>query len=319
MGDFLRCLMVAVPHNELPLFDRFNQVASDDELFAEATGGGFTELPADDVFMVAHQMLRDTPYGPRPYHELTYVMEGHAIAQIGKQEVHLLPDSLLLTPPGCEHGLIAVDRNAIVVVLCLRPALFVAGVFAELLAAQTPLARLMRGEDEHGFMVFSDTYGRILYRSVRTLLKEYAHAGQTANFAVKARVLLLLAQLSEIDTYSFYGLDQRMMELVAYVHEHCATVSVASLAAHAGYSETYFSRLVREHYGLRARELIVAARLRKARELLLTTEQPVHDVASAVGYESYSHFNRIFRQVYHITPAAYRAFAAREVAMQSDL
>ena len=124
---------------------------------------------------------------------------------------------------------------------------------------------------------------------------------------------MLLAQLSEIDTYSFYGLDQRMMEVVAYVREHCASASVASLAAHFGYSETYFSQLVHKRCGVRARELIVAARLRRARELLLSSNLSVQDIANSVGYDSYSHFNRIFKQVYHITPAAYRAFAAREV------
>jgi 2-isopropylmalate synthase len=171
----------------------------------------------------------------------------------------------------------------------------------------------MRSEEADDYLVLSDTYGRILYRSFRTLLKEYAHAGNTASFSVKARVLLLLSQLTEIDTYSFYGLDQRMMEVVAYLREHCATVSVASLAAHFGYSETYFSQLVHRRCGARARELIVAARLRRARELLVTTDLSTQDVSLAVGYESYSHFNRIFRKVYHITPAAYRAFAAREV------
>lgn len=116
--------MTNAPYAELPLFDRFNQVASDDALFDEVASDGFAELPADDVFMVAHRMLRDTPYGPRPFHELTYVMEGHAVARIGKQEVHLLPDSLLLAPPSCHHGLVATNQDAIVVVLCLRPALF---------------------------------------------------------------------------------------------------------------------------------------------------------------------------------------------------
>ena len=314
MGDFLRFKMSSIPYEELPLFDRFNEVAGDDVLFDEVARGGFAELLADDVFMVAHHMLRDTPYGTRPYHELTYVMEGHAVARIGRQEVHLLPDSLLLAPPSCRHGLVATDSQAIVAVLCLRPALFVSGVFAEFLAQDTTVSRAMRSEQPHDYLVLSDTYGRILYRSFRTLLKEYAHAGHTASFSVKARVLLLLAQLSEIDTYSFYGLDQQMMEIVAFLHEHCATASVASLAQHFGYAETYFSQLVRRRCGVRARELIVAARLRKARELLLSTNLAIHDVATEVGYTSYSHFNRIFRQVYHITPAAYRSFVARELA-----
>ena len=137
MGDNLRSYMATVSHAELPLFERFNQVAGDDTLFDEVAREGFTELPADDVFMVAHQMIRDTPYGPRPYHELTYVMEGHAVARIGKQEVHLLPDSLLLAPPSCHHGLVATDTQAIVAVLCLRPELFSSGVFAELIAQDT--------------------------------------------------------------------------------------------------------------------------------------------------------------------------------------
>ncbi|MBR1829284.1 MAG: helix-turn-helix domain-containing protein [Atopobiaceae bacterium] len=306
--------MKTTSYAELPLFERFNTVAGNDELFDEVVSSGFAELPADDVFMVAHRMLRDTPYGPRPYHELTYVMEGHALARIGKQEVHLLPDSLLLAPPSCHHGLVATDQEAIVVVLCLRPALFSSGVFQDFLAQDNPVARTMRSEGQGNYLVLSDTYGRILYRSVRTLLKEYAHAGHTASFSVKARSLLLLAQLSEIDTYSFYGLDQQMMEIVAYLREHCETASVASVAQRFGYSETYFSQLVHRRCGVRARELIVAARLRKARELLLSTDLAARDVAAAVGYTSYSHFNRIFRQVYHITPAAYRSFAARELA-----
>ena len=307
--------MAPFSHAELPLFERFNEVASDDALFNEVMSGEApAELPDDDAFMVAHQMLRDAPYGKRPYYELTYVMEGHVVACVGSQEVHLLADSLFFAAPGCAHGFVTVDPNAIVVVLCLRPALFSSGVFAEFLAQDTPTARAMRGEESHGYLVFSDTFGRILYRSFRTLLKEYAHAGHTASFSVKARVLLLLAQLAEIDTYSFYGLDQHMMEIVAYLGEHCATASVASLAQRFGYSEAYFSQLVRRRCGVRARELIVAARLRKARELLLSTDLAAHDVAAAVGYESYSHFNRIFKQVYRITPAAYRAFAAREVA-----
>jgi len=305
--------MALVSYEELPLFEHFNEVAKDDALFDEAVDG-FAELPADDVFIVAHRMLRDTPYGQRPYYELTYVMEGHVLARVGDQEVQLLADSLFFAPPSCSHGFVAVDQDAVVVVLCLRPALFSSGVFAEFLLQDTPTTHAMRGEGSHDYLVFSDTYGRVLYRSVRTLLKEYAHAGHTASFSVKARTLLLLAQLSEIDTYSFYGIDRRMMEIVSYLRGHCATASVASLAQRFGYSETYFSQLVHSRCGVRARELIVATRLRKARELLLSTDFAVHDVAAMVGYESYSHFNRIFRRAYRITPAAYRAFASREMA-----
>ena len=260
-------------HHKLPFFDRFNETAVDDALFGDVLSGtALADLPTDDVFMVSHRMLRDTPYGCRDYHELTYVLEGHVVAQIGNQEVHLLEDSLLLATPTCEHSLYATDPSSIVVVLCLRPPLFESGVFRDFLEHDNPISHTLCGNGTQSFMIFSDTYGRILYRSMRTLLKEYDHAGHTASFSVIARTLLLLAQLSEIDTYSFYGLDQHMTEIIEYAREHCASVSVSSLAAHFSYSETYFSQLVHRRCGVRARELIVAARLRRARELLLSTD-----------------------------------------------
>lgn len=59
-----------------------------------------------------------------------------------------------------------------------------------------------------------------------------------------------------------------------------------------------------------ANELIVSARLNRARGLLIKTDLSVQDVASAVGYASYSHFNRIFRKTYRMSPAEYRSFVA---------
>ena len=54
--------MATISHAELPHFERFNQVAQDDALFDELVSSGFAELPPDEVFMVAHKMVRDTPY-----------------------------------------------------------------------------------------------------------------------------------------------------------------------------------------------------------------------------------------------------------------
>ena len=102
------------------------------------------------------------------------------------------------------------------------------------------------------------------------------------------------------------------MEVLSRIDEDPASASVSSLARHFGYNETYFSHMVHQKVGMRLRELIVAARLRKARELLEESDLPIQEVAEAVGYASYSHFNRIFRDTYAITPAAYRTYAAGE-------
>lgn len=300
--------------DQLPLLEEFNAVAEDEELFSAVFDGESDDLPTDKLFIVSHGMSRSTPMHERDFFELVYVMSGRVKNVVGDSELFLLPDSLCLMLPGSPHALLTVDPDAIVVVLCLRPELFQEGVFHEFLQEETPLSRTMRDQEKHRHMVFSDAYGRILRRSMVTLLKEYHHAHRKPNYAVVARTLLLLAQLSEIETYSFYGVDGEMMEMLTYISEHPAEVSVASLARRFGYNETYFSHMVRKKVGLRVRELIVAARLRCARELLAEGELSVQAVADAVGYTSYSHFNRIFRQTFAITPAAYRAYVTGELA-----
>lgn len=297
---------------QLPSFEEFNATAADDEAFRLLWEDGTENLPAGLVFMVSHQVSRDAPAHANDFYELSYAMGGRIKRFIDGSEHYLLPDSLCLICPGTVHALSSMNQSAIVVNLCLQPQLFESGVFKEFLDEDTPISRAMRGSEGRGFMVFSDAYGRILRRSMLALVKEYDHAGRSANYAVRARVLLLLAQLSEIDTYSFYGIDQEMMDVLSRIDADPGSASVSSLARHYGYNETYFSHMVHKKVGMRLRELIVAARLRKARDLLAEGELPLQMVAEAVGYASYSHFNRIFRETYAITPAAYRAYAAGE-------
>ncbi|MBQ9007168.1 MAG: helix-turn-helix transcriptional regulator [Atopobiaceae bacterium] len=229
---------------------------------------------------------------------------------MGDDELFLLENSLCLICPGSPYELVANEVRTVVIEVCLRPSLFESGVFAHYLASDNTVSQTMRGQSPHRYLVISDTHDNLLRRSLRALVREYVHSEYRASFMVQGCALILLAQLAQIDTYSFFGLDRQMMEIVDYIHEHCDTVSVSSLAAQCGYSVAYFSRLVRSRCGMGANELIVSARLNRARGLLINSDLPIQDIASMVGYASYSHFNRIFRKTYRMSPAEYRSFVA---------
>ena len=47
-------------------------------------------------------------------------------------------------------------------------------------------------------------------------------------------------------------------------------------------------------------------KLSYAAKLLQTTDLIVLDISSKVGYSSLSHFNRVFKATYHLTPSEYR-------------
>lgn len=48
-------------------------------------------------------------------------------------------------------------------------------------------------------------------------------------------------------------------------------------------------------------------RMQRAAQLLLTTDEPIHRIASAVGYPSPQAFTRAFQRVHAVSPRRYRA------------
>lgn len=82
--------------------------------------------------------------------------------------------------------------------------------------------------------------------------------------------------------------------------------SVASLARISGMSRSAFAKAFEETMGTTPIEFVGRARLARARELLLATDDPIASIAESVGFASRSHFSSRFRERYGEDPTAYR-------------
>ncbi|MFD1954870.1 helix-turn-helix domain-containing protein [Paenibacillus thailandensis] len=71
-------------------------------------------------------------------------------------------------------------------------------------------------------------------------------------------------------------------------------------------SNTYLSTYIKEKTGKTFSDHLHDVRVRKAQELLVTTNQTIHDIASQVGYVNFSSFNRMFKKHTGLTPGEYR-------------
>ncbi len=72
------------------------------------------------------------------------------------------------------------------------------------------------------------------------------------------------------------------------------------------FSHSHLSRLVKQHYGVSLQKYIMEQRLQKAYSEILFTDEEIETVSESVGYASFSHFNKIFKERFGITPAALR-------------
>jgi len=84
------------------------------------------------------------------------------------------------------------------------------------------------------------------------------------------------------------------------------SISVARLAALVGLSRCHFARAFRQSEGVTPRHFIFACRVRRAQELLATTDMPLAHIALAAGFSDQSHCSRRFHELVGITPRKYR-------------
>ena len=85
-----------------------------------------------------------------------------------------------------------------------------------------------------------------------------------------------------------------------------APPSLAELSATLHFSENYLIRIFREIMGITPHAYVNAARIRKAKLLLSTSNITADRVAFECGFADYAHFYRMFRRETGISPKEYR-------------
>ncbi len=101
--------------------------------------------------------------------------------------------------------------------------------------------------------------------------------------------------------------QERFFPVFQYVNRHLSgPITRRDLATLVSLSETRFHTVFKEATGCAPMEYVMQARLKRARELLLTRDLPIGEIAERCGFGSVYYFSRCFRQKLGTTPSAYR-------------
>lgn len=87
---------------------------------------------------------------------------------------------------------------------------------------------------------------------------------------------------------------------------HTEDLSLGQVAAAVHTSIFYFCKLFRKVAGSTFTEFVSRTRVEKAKGLLLNPNLRVSEIAFAVGFQSLTHFNRVFKKVVGESPTDYR-------------
>ncbi len=96
-------------------------------------------------------------------------------------------------------------------------------------------------------------------------------------------------------------------EAIDYINNNLKNeLTQKEVADHVHLNPSYLSSLFKEHVKLTFSEYVTRRRIQRAKELLMTTNLPVNDIAEESGYKTAKYFIKIFRELEGMTPSAYR-------------
>lgn len=144
---------------------------------------------------------------------------------------------------------------------------------------------------------------------IQDLLGEYASGDTTLDcrkLSCLYRILDSMLRYFAVYRTNATGSDVFRAE-TAYIRSHYReNLTLEDVAKHAYLTPSAFSRKFKKLYGVNFSTFLSGLRLQHALDMLIGSDLPITEIALQNGYNSVSHFNKIFREAYGMSPRAYR-------------
>jgi AraC family transcriptional regulator len=99
-----------------------------------------------------------------------------------------------------------------------------------------------------------------------------------------------------------------------YIEEHlAATIRLEELARLARLSHSHFCRAFKESLGHPAHAYVMRRRVQRAQRLMLSTAEPLSQIAAQCGMADQAHFCKLFRRLVGESPNAWRRAHRRQI------
>lgn len=248
------------------------------------------------------------------FYELYYLLDGRRQYFISNKAYYIQSGTIVLIRPGQIHRTTMLDENSHERVLLEIDELYLENIsprFKNLLNSSF--------QNKHALVIPFDNRDRGRVEWLLTDLFEEARAKEHAyqeyaNIRVEEILLLLLRrQLAFAVPEIKSNKHNRVYEIADYISENYKEIiALEDICKKFFLCKAHLCHIFKEVTGMTVQEYLTSTRIKQAQQLLTMTKLPVTTVAEETGYNSITHFERMFKRLTGMTPLQYRATAGAE-------
>ena len=243
------------------------------------------------------------------YVELYYLYGGERYYFIKDKTYHVKKGNLVFVAPYDIHATINAENLPFDrLLICFRPEIL-SGI-AELFP-DVDLFHFLKTESH--VVEFSQKEQLFVEGLIEQMLadrEETDGAFGAVTVTALSQLLLLINKRNEdgSEKIEYINATQKIIsEITGYINNHFAEqITLGALSKRFFISECYLSRTFRRVCGMCLVDYINGVRIKEAKRLLSETDLSIGKISEAVGYQSVTHFGRIFKKTVGRTPLEYR-------------
>ena len=255
------------------------------------------------------------PYHSHDFFEINYVVEGRCYEYIGDKLYTLEAGDFLMMPAGVEHCFYS-NKDTVAFNVIIRME-YINSMERELFSVspQNFLTKILKSDSFIIFRSGEDYMLRSLFKWLYDIgYKVYDNYGLDVMTNEKV-VKLMFSEIAlrysenafEYESSSFAKKSAETdKDIMLYVSENIANISLESLANEFGYSTKGMCKKLMKITGKSYTDYVSQIRISKSVGLLLRTDYPIAKIAELVGFKSSEYFCRFFKKANGNTPSDYR-------------
>lgn len=135
----------------------------------------------------------------------------------------------------------------------------------------------------------------------------YSRSPEYDNDACSCALRLVLFEMMRAGAINEDAPYSKLFAICEWISENATKqLRVSDVAAHFNYNEDYITRMFKVHYKAGIKSYIDAVRIKKSRELLLSTNKKIKEIAAELGFENSKSFQKFFKYHEGISAVAFR-------------
>lgn len=255
------------------------------------------------------------------FFEIIYVYSGECRCYIDGKEIILCGGDIIFIPPFVKHATFCAREEDILIKILIRSSTFDKSFF-ELLTFNS---------------ILSDFFGKVIYSNSQSTHLIF-HTGEDEN--IKKLIVNMFEETEKKLKYEstilngilmiFFGYLMRNYEdnieisrdfndkfekfddILEYIYKNFATVTLDDLSREFKFDKFYISKVIKSYTGRNFISIVQDIKMRKATELIISTNLSMESIGNAVGYTSTPTFIRTFKKIYNMSPSEYRKYKIKQ-------